>query len=241
MSSNSLPVTDDVLSVITYLGQQNAALGLTKSFKGLVLQQNVDILEVKPDDATFRLNDIKMCTALRGDVYLHHRVFPKPVMAHLKSLDIRKGMFVLSDFAYKDIDWKKRQYERVQPKHPMYATLHWKGKTVRASVDNVSVDGIGVLAYNPFEGGIKLQPGANIHLDFQLAPEYSYTNLRGTIIHLNAIGKFSVKIGVRLFLKVKEARLLEQYIASRKQEILVELNQEYWELRTPRGVESLYF
>jgi len=58
---------------------------------------------------------------------------------------------------------------------------------------------------------------------------------------LNKIGRFSATIGIQLYPNAKEARLLEKYIAYRKQEILAELNQAYWEMTRPRGVESLYF
>src|SRR3990172_326231 len=243
MSPYFLPAGEDVLSIIRTLGLQNAALELTKSFKGKVVQQDVDILEVNPEDAdaAFRVTDIEMCAALEGDIYLHSRLFPKPVMARLKSLNISKGMFVLSGFTYIDSEWKKRQHERVQPKHPTYVTLHWKGQAVRASMENISVDGMGVLAYKLTERRMEIQPGANIQLDFQLSPDHKYTAVKGTIVHSKTRGRFLTMIGVRLFLKAKEVRSLERFIARRKQEILVELNQAYWEMSRPRGVESLYF
>jgi hypothetical protein len=150
-------------------------------------------------------------------------------------------MLVLSGFAYVDIEWKKRQHERVQPKHPIYVTLHWKRKAVRVCMVNISVDGMGVLAYKLLERGMRIQPGSNVQLDFELLPEHKYTALKGTIIYLNTTGRFSAIIGIRLFPKAKEARFLEEYVAQREQEILVELNQAYWELSRPRGVESLYF
>jgi len=241
MSSNYLPAVDDVISVIRYLGQQNAALELTKSFRGMLVQQDISILEVNPDGAAFRVTNTEMCGALEGDVYLHSRLFPKPVMAQIKSLSLNKGTLVLSGFAYIDIEWKKRQHERVQPKHPIYVTLHWKRKAVRVCMVNISVDGMGVLAYKIPEKGMRIQPGSNVQLDFELPPDHKYSALKGKIIYLNTTGKFSTTVGMRLFPKAKEARLLEEYVALRKQEILEELNQAYWELSRPRGVESLYF
>jgi len=241
MVSNNLPVVGDAISAIRYLGQQNAALGLTKTFRGMVFQQDVSILEVNPDGATFRATNIDMCAALEGDVYLHSRLFPKPVMAQLKSLNIHKGMFILSGFAYADVEWKDRQYERVQPQHPTYVTLNWRRKTFRACIENISVNGMGVLAYKLLEKGMKIQPGSNVQLEFQLSPAHEFTDLKGTIVYINTIGRFSSTIGIRLFPKAKEARSLEKFIAQRKQEILVELHQAFWEMSKPRGVESLYF
>ncbi len=88
MLPDYLPAVDDVLSTIRYIGQQNSALELTKSYRGLVLQQDVSILEVTKEEATLRTSNIEMSAALEGDVYLHSQLFPKPVMAHLKSLDL---------------------------------------------------------------------------------------------------------------------------------------------------------
>ena len=241
MSSNYLPAGDDALSVIRVLGRQNAALELTKSFRGIVVQQEVNILEVNQEEATFRVTNTEMCTALEGDVYLHSQLFPRPVLAHLKSLNMSNGMFVLSGFAYSDAEWKKRRYERVRPKHPTYVTVRWKGKVVRACIENISANGIGLLAYKLSERGMKIQPGSNIQLDFQLSPDHQYTALKGSVVYLNKIGRFSATIGIQLYPNAKEARLLEKYIAYRKQEILAELNQAYWEMTRPRGVESLYF
>lgn len=241
MSSNVLSVDDEVLSVIRNLDPQNAILELTKSFKGIMVRQDVSFLGQNPDGAAFRTADVKMCAVLERDVYLHHRLFPKPVMARLKSVNTSQGMFVLSGFAYTDIEWKERQHERVQPKHPTYVTLHYRRKAIRASMGNISVNGMGILAYKIFERGMSLKPGSNIHLDFQLPPDHNFIALKGRVIHLNSIVGDITKIGIRLFPTAKEARLLAKYIIPRKQEIMEELNRAYWELIQPMGVKSLYF
>ncbi len=241
MSSNYLPHADDVLSIIGQLSQSNDALQLSKSYKGILLQQAVDILEVNPEAAVFRINSVEMCTALQGDVYLHHHLFPKPVKAHLKSLDIHNGNIMLSGFTYTEIEWGKRQHERFQPGSPHYATLRWKGETLRAGIEDISAHGIGVLANRRFDREMKIQPGSSIHLDFQLAPDHIYTAVEGKVIYLKTIGGSLVKIGIQLFPKISQARKLEDYFAHRKQEILGELHQAYWDMRIPRRVESLYF
>jgi hypothetical protein len=235
------PAVDDVLSVIRYLGQQNETLELTKSYRGLVLQQDVKILEVTVDDATFRTTNLEMSAALKGNVYLHSQLFPKPVMAKLKNLDLKKGILVLSGFAYIDNQLKKRQHERVRPKHPAYVTLHWKTKAVRECIENISVNGMGVLAFKLLEKGMSIRPGSKIQLEFQLSPDHKYTGLKGTVIYVNSIDSYLTTIGIQLFPNIRETRLLEKYIAPRKQEILEELNQAYWELVKPKGVASLYF
>jgi len=241
MSSNYLPNAGDVLSVIKHLGQQNAALELTNSFKEVVLKQDVNVLEVNPDNATFRASNIEMCAALEDDVYLHNQLFPKPVMAHLKGISLNDGMLILSDFTYKDTEWKERKHERVQPKNPSYVTLHLKKKALRAPIENISISGMGVLAYKPVEKGMNFQPGSTLHLDFKLTPNDEYTGIKGTIIYQRPVGSCSVKLGIQLFPKASEAQSLEKYIEKRKREILGELALLFLETSWPRGVEHLYF
>jgi hypothetical protein len=122
MSLTYSPAVDDVMSAINCLGQQGAAVELKKSFAGLLLQQEVRVLEVNPEDAAFQLTNVEMSAALEGDVFLHNRLFPKPVKARVKSLDIGKCILVLSGFVYIDNGLEKRQHERVRPKHSTYVT-----------------------------------------------------------------------------------------------------------------------
>ena len=241
MSSNFAPTDDDVLTIIRSLGRQNVNLRLTKSFRGMVLNQVINILEVNPDCATFQTTSIEMCAALEGNIYLHNQLFPKPVVARLKNLNTCKGIFVLSGFTYIDTEWKERQHERVRPPKTVYVTLHWRRKAFRASLENISVNGMGLLAYKIFKCGMKIQPGLNTQLEFQLSPEYKYMALKGRIIYSHAINSLFVKLGIQLYPKAREARSLKKYIAQRKNEIMEELDQAFTELSKPRGVESLFF
>ena len=241
MSLTYLPAVDDVLPAMSYLGQQDAAIELKKSFRGLLLQQEVRVLEVSPEEAAFLLTDIEMSAALEGSVFLHSQLFPKPVKAHVKSLDIEKCILVLSGFVYVDIELNKRQHERVWPKQSTYLTLHCRGKAHRACIDNISASGIGIFAFKIFERGMKIRPGSKIQLEFRLSPDHKNMVLNGKIVYINTINRYSTTMGIRLFPKARESRLLSEYIAPRKQEILEELSQAYWESIRPRGVESLYF
>jgi hypothetical protein len=182
-----------------------------------------------------------MCAALEDDVYLHNQSFPKPVMARLKGLSLNDGMLVLSDFAYKDSEWKERKHERVRPKNPSYVTLRCKKKVLRAPIENISVSGMGVLAYKPVEKGMDFQPGSMIYLDFKLTPNDEYNGIKGKIIYLHPVGGCSVKLGIQLYPKASEAQSFEKYIEKRKREILGELELLYLESSWPRGVEHLYF
>ena len=241
MTSNSLPAAGDVLSAIKDLSHQDTAIELSKTFRGLVLQQDVKILEVNPHEAAFEITSPEMSPALEGEIYLNSQLLPKPVMARFKSLDLRNCRLVLSHFAYVDSELKNRQHERVRPKQPTYVTLHWKRREHRACVENLSINGMGILAFKMFERGMRIQPGSKVQLEFQLSRNQVNMALKGMIIYINNIDQYLTTIGIQLFPTGVEARLLKEYITPRKQEIFEELNKAYWELIRPRGVETLYF
>ena len=241
MFTNYISNPNDATTAIRSLGRQNANLELYKSFKGLTLNQVVCVHEVNPDSITFQASNCKMCAALVGNVHLRSRQFPKTVVARVKDRNCIKGMFVLSDFDYIDTDWKRRKHERVRPKKPTYVNLHLRRQSIRTPMDNISVNGMGILISKLLESGRKIQPSSTIKLDFQLPPDYKFVAVKGTIVYLYEMDSVLTKIGIQLHTNVKEARLLGEYVDQRKKEIMEELNQAFNELSKPWGVENLYF
>jgi hypothetical protein len=183
-----------------------------------------------------------MCAALEGFVHLHSRLLPRPVVARLKGLNVSKGMFILSDFAYSSAEWKERQHERVRPKDPTYISLRWKGKALRAPLVDISLNGMGILACKTrIDKEVKIQPASSVRLDFQLPPNFKFTAVKGRVVYMHPINQSVAKSGLRLYPKAREVRSLEKYIAQRKDEIMQEIDQAYLELSKPWGPESQYF
>ncbi len=241
MSSNQDPAPSDALDVIRSLDRENVALKLIKPFKGLVLKQDVSILDVDLTSAIIQATNLKMCAILEGLIYLHSRALLKPVAARVMDLNVNRGIIILSDFAYLDTQWTEREHERVCQKLPTYVSLRWKKKSIRAPLENISVNGMGILAYKMIERGMEIEPGSKVCLDFQLPSGYRWTALRGMIVYLRSISSSLIRLGIRLYPNTREALSLQKWIARRKQEIMEELNQAYMEARKPRGVECQFF
>ena len=242
MSTNYAPAFDDAFNIIRSLSGQEIALELTQTYHGIVLNQLVSLLEVKPDCATFQATKLKMCAILEGFVHLNSHFLPRPVVARLESLNVSKGMFVLSNFAYSEAEWKERQYERVRPKDPTYVSVRCKGKALRAPLVDISLNGMGILASKgKIDREVKIRPASSVRLDFQLPPDYKLTSIRGTVVYTQAVNRSVVKSGLHLYPKAREARSLEKYTAQRKQEIMEAIEQAYLDLSQPYGPESQYF
>lgn len=241
MLTQSKTSQDDVLNIISSHASQNISLRLTKSFRGIMLSHDVKVLAVDRFRAIFQLFDSKICAALEGRVHLHSQVFSKPVSARLIDLSISKGMFALSDFEYTDSDWKDRQHDRVRPQDPTYVTLHCGREKIRASMQTLSIDGMGVLACKSLKPDTKIYPNSLVKLDFQITPNYVWDTLKGVIVYVHKVQNSFSRCGIRLHPNSKQARLLERYVYLRKREIMEELDQVFINATSPLGAECQYF
>jgi hypothetical protein len=164
-----------------------------------------------------------------------------PIMARLCDVSVINNTFVVSDFTYKEEGWKDRRYERVLPEEPAYATLRWNRKAIRTSLDDISCQGVALLAYKLAEKEFTIQSNSEILLDFQLPSNFRWTALRGVVIYLRPLGKAFTRIGVQLHSNPGQSHLLKHYIASQKVEIKAELDQVFLDaLRTPDVVDQFF-
>ena len=241
MLSQKTSTHDDVLIIIGSHASQGTSLRLTKSFQGMMLSQDVKVLAVDRYRAVFQIFDSKTCAALEGRVHLHSREFSRPVSARLIDLCVRKGMFALSNFEYTNSDWKERQHDRVRPKDPTYLSLHCNSESIRASLQTISISGIGVLACKNIKPDTKIQPNSPVKLDFQITPNYGWESLKGMIVYMLKTQNSFSRCGIRLQPNTKQAQLLERYIYLRKREIMEELDQAFITATSAIGTECQYF
>jgi hypothetical protein len=227
--------------MISSLRRQNITIKLTRSFKGIVLNQNVNISEVNKGCASFRVIGKKIYSGLEEFVHLQSDFFPKAMVARIKSLDINKGTIILSQFAYTETDWKERKEERVRPKSPIYLDLHWKTKVINACLMDFSATGIGISAQTILESGMNIWNGLNIKLNFQFSPNDTFTLMKGKIVYSHVINRTLVKLGILLFPNAEETLSLKRLFTNRKLETMNELDQNFKEFYKRPGVESMYF
>jgi hypothetical protein len=242
MSSNNLSTSDGFLNIIQNIAEKKENLTLTSSFKGLSLNQRANVDKIQKEQIYLRINDFRIFSSPAKQVILHHHSFTKPIQASFqKSCWVNEGVLILSQLAYKDADWVARAQERVQPKAPIYVNFRYKGKPFRGDLENIAIDGMGMLVDRFFEKEIDLQASKKISLCLILPPDLELANLSGTIINLQTICKNLMRLGIRLLPRPHETSCLKAYVAQRKAEILEELDQVLFECYEPEDVFGLYF
>lgn len=241
MIPTQITTQDEFLAYFDSLASRNASLLMTKVYRGITLSKKIKTILVNQQRVVFQAFDRDICAALKGRVHLHSKHLLRPIKASVKDQSVRKGLFSLFNFSYINSEWKDRCHERVQPKDPTYITLNYHDQAIRASLVDISVNGMGVLVGNTDSLEVEFQPNTSVCSDFQTSPSFQWTKLGGAIHYQQKTSDSIVRLGIRLYPKAEQVHLLERYIDTRKAEILDELDQAYMSASVPAGVEYQYF
>ena len=237
-----LPVTSigNISEAMLRMASQNVPLVLTSTYKGLILNQEIRIIEISKTTAVLQAPDNRICVCLRGHAYLYSPCLPSVITAQIDDLNIEQGKITLSHIDYTGSTWKERLNERIQPMKPIYVEVQFRKMNFRAELDNLSMTGMKLIAYKLFEKGIAIEADSAVRLNFSLPGEPRRFDIKGTIVHFRQVGKL-VKFGVRMFPNASQAARMRIYIAARTAEILDELDQECIDIHEQLNAPYLYF
>lgn len=232
---------EEILAIFDSHTNQETSLVMTKSYRGMILSQEIKTVTVDEHRAVFQVLDLGVCAILEGCVHLHSYFLSKPVKARVRDLSARKGMFSLSGFSYVEGTWQERLHERVQPKEPTYISLRYRRMDFRASMLDISLNGMGVLVCKSDDPELEFQANSSVCTDFQTSPTFGWIKLGGAIHYQQKVSRSIARLGIRLYPKLEQARQLEKYIANRKTEIMEELERASIAAKISSGVEYQYF
>ena len=222
------------------MADQQTPLTLTRSYRGMLLDQEVRILAVYPSYAIFEACDIKAFVDVSGLIHLHSPLLERPIRARLVGRDLGQCRLMLSDFVFAPGEWRNRSEVRVQPRDPIYLTLHSGHQAVLASLHDIQASGIGVLASQVNIEMAGLKPRSPLHSSFQVGG-LVLRRLEGSVEYIKSVSTTVARIGIHLRPRKEQLHSLQRYIDRRQAEILQELDRTYFHSMGPRRVEELYF
>jgi hypothetical protein len=241
MSSPEALTIQEVFPIIDHIAKSNHSLTMTKAYKGVLLHQDVSILSTRADSIVVQTSERKVCAILNGPVFLRSELFPHPLRAQVSDFNRVTGRISLTNFCFMLDDWRDRGNSRVQPLTPTYPLLWHNRASCRAYLENLAVDGVGLLVHSSCKKKGELSADAPVTLEVQLLPFTQNLMLKGTTAYVLTGPSPFTRVGVRLHPRPEEARLLESYIERCHDEIMNELDEMYVEVLKPWGTEHLYF
>jgi hypothetical protein len=241
MDRNQIIPNHDAIDLLSRLAKKNVPLQLSMPFKGMALAQDLLILDIQDGRITMQAPN-QQTTFLIGDfVFLHSQEIGQTMVARLAEINFRAGLMKLSEVVYLGTPWKERSDTRVEPKEPIMVDVRSGPVAYRACIENLSLNGAGLLAYKVIEKGVPLEPHQRVLIEFGLPPDHRRLVIRGVVANLHLLGDTLVRIGVHILPSLVKKAILQRYISSRKNEIMEELGRTYLEENSYSTVVNLYF
>ncbi len=232
--------TDDALQAVKSLAFQETPLGLASCYKGMHFIEKVQPIQVGISHVVFRAPSPKVCLILGETVYLFSRVLPETIRATPQLMGHSVHELRLTDFSYTGTLWHERGEQRVQPDQPVAIDLLMSRRFYRASLKDVSANGIGILVNIPEEVQTDIITHTPVDFTLQLNSLDQFT-LHGTIVHRQLIGRSLFDLGLRIYPTPTQKIWMENYISRRKRIILGELERRLAYSLEPQPIKDQYF
>jgi PilZ domain len=199
---------------------------ITSNYKGVILTQPVQVLNIMPDRVIFQAPVPPLCFTLKEKVYLYSRTFREIVSARLLNKNTVLGRLELADLTFTGWPWNERQSDRVEPRDPIIVEMGLKKAQFQVTLDNLSMKGMSLLACTYKEKALLIGYAVPVHLTFQLPDEGARLCLKGKVIRARQVGRMVI-IGVQLMANSVQEKHIHHYVAARKAEILAELKRTF--------------
>jgi len=214
---------------------------LTRPFRGMLFTQELSFVSMELDQAQFTIAHGRLLTKPGDRIFLRCPSGNEVFSARVLELDNYLGRLILGEFKSLGRSWATRSHERVQPHQPTRVVLHCKDCFLPTFLENLSLAGVGLLAYKAVEHGLRPRIGHAVKVDFELPVARGRLSLPGKLVNVSYPGARLAYIGVQIFPNVQQARLLERYITNRQGEITNEIDQVIKASFGPPSVHDMYF
>lgn len=221
--------------------KNNVLSRMSRSFRGMLLTQDLSFVAMKKDWALFLLSSNQVIANCGDSIFLHSPGGPEFVSARVIETNFYRGRLVLGEFEIPRRKWVPRSHERVQPYKHNRAILIGRNISIPVSLESLSLKGAGLLAYKPVERGFEPRIGLPIKMEFRLPIGHGLFILSGSLVSILHPRNGFVYMGVKTSPNLAQSRLLEYYIRIRKREIIDELNWAFSKTSGPPGDESIEF
>lgn len=241
MLSAVTPNSNHVLSILTYLLQAGEKLTVQIPYRALLLTQEVRTLEIGEDHLVLQAPNQKLCSSIQGRIYLHTNRSPQGMAASVLGLNLERGVITLTDFRFIDTPWSVRRSDRVEPANTTHLLLRAGDSFRKARLADISLHGLGVLVSPKEQPPVPFQAGDKLKAEIKSGSDIPQMKLDTELVSVHALGPTLIRLGLATSPRGIQKTLLSQYVNSRRNDILSELENVSSHVMDPRGSKDLYF
>jgi hypothetical protein len=225
------------------LAVDRAPLLISSVYKGIILTETVQVLSSAPGRLIVRSPDLMLCfnLCLKDRVLIYNRALGEFIHARMVAIDMERGRLELADFSLTGTHWYERQADRVQPRQPVYVLGENRRTLLRASLNNLSVGGLGIVIYDDDqEKNIPLERDATMQLTLQLPDSDKRLDVKGKVVYQQQVGSLDL-VGMQLMCRSAQQKRIDCYVIERKAEIMAELERGAREFLDHRSMPCQYY
>lgn len=214
---------------------------MSRPFRGMLFAQELSFVAMVSGRFHFTIARGQLLVNPGDRIFLRSYNGAEVFSARVMEIDNTRGRLELAELRPTGRSWATRSCERVQPHQPTRVMLRCKDCFLSTFLENISLVGVGLLAYKPVERGMEPRIGHAVKVEFELPRVSGRFSLPGKLVNVSYPGANLAYIGVHIFPNAQQAHRLEPYITNRQGEIVNEIDQVIKASFVPPSVHDMYF
>lgn len=233
---------DDAASIPEIL-RNESIVDVEIPVRGLLVKESVVVCNASKNQVEVQSSNIShFCTGtFNYPLFLKVNQGNRILMCRLSDLLVYSGKLFLSDFRFIDQAWINRQWDRVQPKLPLFVSVIKNNKKTKANLFDISQTGMCILIDKSAIEDEQDLIGSEYSVFAHFPPKDALCTINGRVVQSRPISENLLRLGLDIEMPKKESRIVAHYLTLRKKEILDELFLNFLELLNYRDIKDQYF
>ena len=221
-----------IIAKLMLADTEDRQVKLINVYKGVPISHEATVTKVINDRITLNFHyGQALLLNLEGQTYILSKLFQKPIKAAVMTINTIEQMAILTNFAYSDPVFRKREYIRVELDYDESPTVIISSpvSNIRlfGKLNDISIYGVGVVVI-ALQDIIKksFSENAEVEVIFSLPvpdkDEILDLTLWGEIRHIDR-SQENFKLGIQTFPSKKILPYIQQFVSSRQAQIMDEI------------------
>ncbi len=223
--------------------QKDSVVDVEIPIRGLLVKESIVIYQCDQNQVAAHASNIShFCTGTYNyPLYIRVHGSNKALSCRLSDLLVSSGRMMLNDFRFIEQPWIDRQYERVQPREPIFVTLSEKGHKFNANLFDLSLIGMCIFTDTSILEKISPFLGSKFTVLLRLPPRNQLCRVPARVMQVRTLHNNLIRVGLQIKPEGTDASIIAHYLSERKREILDELLLNFRELLNYRQTKDMYF
>jgi hypothetical protein len=226
---------ENVIEMLQEAFKLRQPIQLINTFRGVPVESEASIAMISQNFVAVNTTGMQTtCVALEKRTYLKSNTLAGTYRAIPIAIDIPNLGVILTKFVRVGASFGKRVELRVQPREPLRIKIHRASKTITGTIADLSPSGVGAFLFGATtEDDIQLSRADMVDIELPLPGLAHPLLLNGHVMNIHPDLESGVqRLGFRIRPGNEDRLAISEYISERKDEIMVELEALYEQMRT---------